>query len=46
MTRVGLIMLIEGFLLLPVPVPGQVAGSTVLGVAAADMQFEYAPPTN
>jgi len=37
MTRVGLIMLIEGFLLLPVPATAQVAGSTVLGVAAADM---------
>ena len=39
MTRVGIAMLIEGFLLLPVPAPAQVAGSTVLGVAAADMQI-------
>jgi len=37
MTRVGIAMLIEGFLLLPVPAPAQVAGSTVLGVAAADI---------
>jgi hypothetical protein len=37
MTRVGLIMLIEGFLLLPVPATAQVAGSTILSVAAADM---------
>src|SRR5580698_1725983 len=38
MTRVDFVMLIGGFLLLPVAAPAQVAGSTVIGVAAADMR--------
>jgi hypothetical protein len=38
MTRVSFSMLIGGFLLLPVQAPAQVAGSTVIGVAAAEMR--------
>jgi len=38
MTHVRFAMLIGSFLLLPAAAPAQVAGSTVLGVAAAEMR--------